>query len=59
MDTIMSLLLRREVFVLLLTILYLTAPLSWPVYSACCILFKMVASSLAHMLFRLNQSRVC
>jgi hypothetical protein len=48
-------LLRREVLLSLLVLLVLTAPASWPVYSACAILANVVVATPAHIAFRQYQ----
>jgi hypothetical protein len=48
-------LLRREGFLLLISLLSLTAPLSWPVYNTCLLAITMIVSWLAHLAFRRYQ----
>ena len=47
--------LRREVLLPLLTLLYLTAPLSWPLYTSCLLVTNLLTSGLAHTAFRRYQ----
>ena len=48
-------LLWREVVLLTLTLLCLTAPLSWPYYTACLLILTMIVSCSAHVTFRQYQ----
>jgi hypothetical protein len=52
-----SFLFRRVILLPLLSILVLSAPLSWPVYSTCILLLNHVISITAHGAFRLYQLR--
>ena len=48
-------LLWREVVLLTLTLLCLTAPLSWPYYTACLLILTIIVSCSAHVTFRQYQ----
>ncbi len=52
-----SFLFRRVILLPLLSILVLSAPLSWPVYSTCILLLNHVIAITAHGAFRLYQLR--
>ena len=47
--------LRREVLLPLLTLLYLTEPLSWPLYTSSLLVTNLLTSGLAHTAFRRYQ----
>ena len=55
MAMLMSWLMRREVILPLLSLLCLTAPLSWPVYSTCLLLLSLTVNCSAHVVFRRYQ----